>query len=143
MKSLILKILIQGLSVFLVAALLPGIRVHHFGSALLAGLCLSAVNALVKPLIILLTLPFTLVTLGFFLFLINGFCFWLASVMVPGFEVHGFFSAVFGAMLFTIIGWLLHALISPPSVKIHTYGTSGDDPPPSGIKRVKARVIQS
>ena len=81
-------------------------------AALGAGLVLGLVNAVVRPILILLTLPFTLLTLGLFLFVLNGLCLWLTSLLVKGFEVHGFWSAVFGALLVSIVSWLLTTSVS-------------------------------
>src|SRR5437870_13172099 len=79
---------------------------------LAAGLVLALINAVVRPVLIFLTLPFTLVTLGLFLFVLNAFCLWLTSWLVKGFEVHGFWPAVFGAMLVSVVIWLLNAFLS-------------------------------
>src|SRR5437879_5061934 len=76
---------------------------------LAAGLVLALINAVVRPILLLLTLPITLVTLGLFLFVLNAFCLWLTSELVKGFEVHGFWPAVFGAMLVSVVSWLVNA----------------------------------
>src|SRR5256885_12835577 len=79
---------------------------------LAAGLVLALINAVVRPILLLLTLPITLVTLGLFLFVLNAFCLWLTSELVKGFEVHGFWPPVFGAMLVTVVSWLVNAFLS-------------------------------
>ena len=81
-------------------------------AALGAGLVLGLVNAVVRPILILLTLPFTLLTLGLFLFVLNGLCLWLTSALVKGFDVHGFWSAVFGSVLVSVVSWLLTTSVS-------------------------------
>ena len=95
-----------------VAYLLPaGIEVTSFGSAMLAALVIGLLNTLVRPVLVLLTLPVTLLTLGLFYFVLNGLLFWWAGHMLDGFEVHGFVSAVLGAILYSVIAWALSALV--------------------------------
>jgi putative membrane protein len=85
--------------------------VSGFGAALIAALVLGFINTLVRPVLALLTLPITVLTLGIFYLVLNGLLFWLASALLPGFHVAGFGSAVFGAILYGIIAWALSALI--------------------------------
>lgn len=135
-RRFILRLLIQTAAIGVVAQLLPGIAISGPLPAAVAALLLSLVNLLVKPLLIVLTLPITLVSLGVFLLFINGFCFWLVSALVPGFEIHGVFSAVFGAVLVTILTWVLQALLDPP------HDSSGpQDHRPHGVKFVKSEII--
>jgi putative membrane protein len=94
-----------------VAYLLPGITVASFGSALIAALVLGLVNMLVKPVLVLLTLPITIVTLGLFLIVINALLFWFVGSVLKGFQVNGFWWAVGGAILYSIISGLLTKLI--------------------------------
>jgi putative membrane protein len=82
------------------------------GPAIIAGVLLGLVNALVRPILILLTLPFTLVTLGFFLFVVNAICFALTAALVPGFDLSGFFAAFFGALVVTLVSWVVSALVT-------------------------------
>lgn len=93
------------------AYLLPGITVASFGSALIAALVLGLVNMLVKPVLVLLTLPITIVTLGLFLIVINALLFWFVGSVLKGFQVNGFWWAVGGAILYSIISGLLTKLI--------------------------------
>ena len=93
------------------SSLLPGITVASFGSALIAALVLGLVNMLVKPVLVLLTLPITIVTLGLFLIVINALLFWLVGSVLKGFQVNGFWWAVGGAFLYSIISGLLTKLI--------------------------------
>ena len=76
------------------------------------GLLLGLVNAVVRPVLIILTLPITLVTLGLFLLVLNGLCFWLVASIVKGFYVAGFWSAFLGALIVSIVSWTMTALIS-------------------------------
>lgn len=81
-------------------------------AALGAGLVLGLINAVVRPVLVLLTLPVTLLTLGLFLFVLNGLCLWLASLLVRGFAVHGFWAAVLGALLVGVVSSVLTAVLS-------------------------------
>src|SRR3989338_3804755 len=77
-----------------------------------AGLVLGLINAIVRPILVVLTLPVTLVTLGLFLLVLNGLCLWFTSRLVTGFEVHGFWAAVWGALLVSVGSWILNAFVS-------------------------------
>jgi putative membrane protein len=111
MRLLLLWIL-NAVALLAVTYLLPAIQVAGFGSALLAALVLGFINTLVRPLLAILTLPITVLTLGIFYLLLNGLLFWLAGALLPGFEVAGFWAAVFGAILYGVIAWALSALVS-------------------------------
>jgi putative membrane protein len=91
--------------------LMSSIRVDSFASALIAALVLGLINTFIRPLLILLTLPATLLTLGLFIFVINGLLFWAVGSWVEGFHVAGFWAAVGGAILYSIISWALSALV--------------------------------
>ncbi len=108
---MIFKWIINAAILFLVAFLYPGIIIGNFYAALIAILILGLVNLFIKPLILLLTLPLNVLTLGLFTFVINGFMFWLVSTIVKGFDVASFWSAVVGALLYSIISWLLNGLL--------------------------------
>jgi putative membrane protein len=94
-----------------VAYLMPSIQVSSFGAALVAALVLGLVNAVVRPVLVLLTLPVTVLTLGLFIFVLNGLLFWMVGTWLEGFDVGGFWSGVIGALLFSIVSWLLSALV--------------------------------
>ena len=108
---LILLWLLNALALLAVAYLMPSIRVASFGSAMLAALVLGLINAVLRPLLVVLTLPATLLTLGLFLFVINGLMFWLAGSMLEGFHVGGFWSGVLGAVLYSIFSSLLSSFL--------------------------------
>jgi putative membrane protein len=108
----LIRVLINALAIYFTAAIVPGIALSGLMAALGAGLVLGLVNAVVRPILIFLTLPFTLLTLGLFLFVLNGLCLWLTSALVKGFEVHGFWSAVFGSILVSVVSWLLTTSVS-------------------------------
>ncbi|ARP84761.1 hypothetical protein CAL26_25790 [Bordetella genomosp. 9] len=109
--SLILVWILNAVALLVVAYLLPGIAVASFGSALIAALVLGLLNMLVKPVLVLLTLPITLVTLGLFLIVLNALLFWFAGSILKGFQVNGFWWAVIGAILYSIISGLLSTLL--------------------------------
>jgi len=108
---LILLWLLNAAALLAVAYLMPSIQVASFASAMIAAVVLGLVNAVLRPLLILLTLPVTLLTLGLFLFVLNGLMFWLAGSMLDGFVVGGFWSGVFGAVLYSVFSSLLSSLL--------------------------------
>ncbi len=107
----LLRLVLNGAAVFLAAQLIPGIGVASPGAALAAGIVLGLVNAIIRPLLILLTLPATLLTLGLVIFVINAICLALAAWLVPGFTINNFSSALLGALVISITSWLLSALL--------------------------------
>ena len=112
--KLLLVWLINAAALMAVAYLLPGIAVSSFVVALVAALVLGLVNAVIRPILVLLTLPATLLTLGLFIFVINGLLFWLVGSYIEGFTVTGFWPGVFGAIAYSILSWALSALLLPP-----------------------------
>ena len=106
------RVLLNALAIGVAAWLVPGVQLSGPIPAVIAGVLLGFVNALVKPILILLTLPFTLVTLGFFLFVVNAICFALTAALVPGFDLSGFSAAFFGALVVTLVSWVVNALIA-------------------------------
>jgi len=108
----LIRLLANTLAILAAAYMLPGIDVSGGLSLLAAALVLALINTFVRPVLLFLTLPFTLVTLGLFIFLLNAFCLWLTSQLVKGFEVHGFWTAVFGALIISVVSWAVTALLS-------------------------------
>ena len=108
---LLITWLINTVALFGVTFVLQSVRVDTFGTALIAALILGLVNTLIRPVLVLLTLPVTLLTLGLFIFVINGLLFWAVASLLSGFQVAGFWSAVGGALVYSIISWALSALI--------------------------------
>src|SRR5258706_13142646 len=94
--------IINALSLLALPYLFSGIRVEGFYTALIVALVLGLINAIVRPLLILLTLPLTIVTLGLFIFAINGLLFWFVASFVDGFVVSGFWAAVWGAIAYSV-----------------------------------------
>ncbi len=109
--EIILVWILNAVALLVVAYILPGITVASFGSALIAALVLGLLNTLVKPLLILLTLPITIVTLGLFLLVLNALVFWFAGSVLKGFHVNGFWWAVLGAVVYSLVSGLLSRLI--------------------------------
>ena len=103
--------IINALALLIITHLVPSIQIRGFGTALIVALVLGLINATLRWLLILLTLPVTIVTLGLFIFVINALMFWLAAALLKGFEVNGFWSALFGSVLYSVVSWILSALI--------------------------------
>lgn len=98
-------------ALLLVANLYPGVTVQSFGTALIAALVLGLLNTLVRPLLVLLTLPVTLLTLGLFLFVINALMFWAAASVLDGFRVAGFGAALIGSVIYSLCGMVIDAAV--------------------------------
>ena len=107
-----MRVLLNALAVSVAAYFVPGVILTGPGPAILAGVILGFVNAIVRPVLLLLTLPFTLLTLGLFIFVVNAICFALTAALVPGFDLSGFWSAFFGALIVTIVSWVLNGLLA-------------------------------
>jgi len=108
---LLLVWLINAAALFALPYLMSSIKVDSIVSALIAALVLGLINTFIRPVLVLLTLPATLLTLGLFIFVINGLLFWWVGSFVDGFHVSGFWSGFFGAIIYSIISWLLSALL--------------------------------
>jgi putative membrane protein len=111
MFALIANWFLSALSLFIVSRIVPGIFVENFGSALIAVVVIGLVNALIKPILLLLTLPLTIMTLGLFALVINALMLMLAGSVLPGFRVEGFVAALIGSILLSLITILLHSLV--------------------------------
>ena len=110
--SLIIRWFINALALMLVAYLYSGVQVTGIVQALIAALVLGLVNALIRPILVLLTLPVTILTLGLFIFIINAFLFWFVAEIVKGFTVTGFTGALIGSLMFSVITIITSWLIS-------------------------------
>lgn len=108
---LILVWFINAVALLAVPYVMPSISVSSFGTALIAALILGLVNAIIRPILVILTLPVTLLTLGLFIFVINGLLFWFVGNALEGFHVAGLWAGVFGAIVYSVISWLLSALL--------------------------------
>lgn len=109
--TLLLVWILNAIALLIVAYVLPGIHVASFGAALIAALVLGLLNTLVKPVLVLLTLPITVVTLGLFLLVLNALVFWFAGSILKGFQVNGFWWAVGGAIVYSLVSGLLSGLL--------------------------------
>jgi putative membrane protein len=109
--NLLLVWLINALALLALPYLVPSVQVDSFYTALIAALVLGFVNTLIRPLLVLLTLPVTVLTLGLFVFVINGLLFWFVASFVKGFSVAGFWSAFIGAIVYALISWAASTLV--------------------------------
>jgi putative membrane protein len=111
MTTIVITWIANSLAIYAVAYFMRGVDVASFRDALLAGALLSIVNALVKPIVVVLTLPLTIVTLGLFYFVVTAFCLWLTAQFAPGFMLHGFFTTIVASILISIISAVLHSAL--------------------------------
>ena len=109
--AFLFRLLVGMLSLGLAARIIPGIYVDGWVTLLLASLLLSIVNAVVKPVFVILTFPVTVLTLGLFLFVVNAAMLGLVAWLLPGFAIAGFFPAILGWLVVAFTGWLLNSLI--------------------------------
>lgn len=103
--------LINAVALFLLPYVFPWVKIDEPTTAIIAALVLGLINTLIRPILVILTLPVTIITLGLFIFIINGLTFWAVAHWVTGFHVTGFWAAVFGAIVYSIISWALSALL--------------------------------
>ena len=110
MKMLVRWLLLAA-ALLLVAYLYPGVTVTSFGAAMIAAFVLGLLNTIVRPLLVLLTLPVTLLTLGLFLFVINALMFWAAASLLDGFKVNGFAAALIGSLIYSLCGMVIDVAV--------------------------------
>ncbi len=109
-KALV-RVILTAAALMGIASIVPGITITSFFVALFVALLWGLITLVVRPVLLLLTLPITLLTLGLSIFILNAILFWLVSVFVPGFMISGFLPALEGSLLLTLVGWVLHALV--------------------------------
>ena len=109
--KLVLKWVLSAAALLVVAYLYGGVVVNNFTSALIAAAVIGLLNMVVRPILVVLTLPATVLTLGLFLFVINALMFWAASGMLNGFHVAGFWAALLGSLIYSALGLLIDALV--------------------------------
>jgi putative membrane protein len=109
MIASLLTLLATALSLLIVDLVVPGVNLSTFPAALIAAAAIGGVNAFVKPVISTLSLPLNIVSLGAFSFVVNGLCFWLASVLVPGFQVHGFLAFILAPVILSAVNTFLNS----------------------------------
>lgn len=114
---LLLIWVINSASLITVAYLLPGITISSFRAAFIGALVLGLVNTFIRPLMVILTLPATILTLGLFIFLINGALFWWVGTYVDGFTVDSLGAGIVGAILYSLIAWVLSIALLPKNAK--------------------------
>jgi putative membrane protein len=112
MRGLLIRWLILTLAVLCASYLLEGIYVRTFFSAFFAAAVLGILNSFFRPVLFVLTLPINIVTFGLFTFVINALMLKLASEVIPGFDVHGFWTAVFGSLIISIVNWVITSFIN-------------------------------
>ena len=108
----LVRLIVNAAALWVAAQLVPGIMVTGLTPLALAAVVLGLINAIVRPILLVLTLPLTLLTLGLFIFVLNAFCLWLTSRLVPGFVIQSFGAALLGALVVSIVSWLLTAFVS-------------------------------
>ena len=111
MLKLILKWLLSAAALLGVTYIYSGVNVASFGTAMVAALVIGLLNMLVRPILVVLTIPVTLITLGLFLFVINALMFWAASGLIGGFQVNGFWAALLGSLIYSALGVVIDALL--------------------------------
>ncbi|MEK9176056.1 MAG: phage holin family protein [Patescibacteria group bacterium] len=110
--NILINWILSAVTVFASAYVLPGIHVQNFTTALIAALVIGIINAFLKPVLTILTLPITIITLGIFSFVLNAFLIMIADYLVPGFKVDGFFWALILSLILTIVGSIYHNFVS-------------------------------
>jgi putative membrane protein len=108
---LLIKWLLSALALLAVTYIYSGVQVTSYSSALLAAAVIGLLNMFVRPVLVVLTLPVTIVTLGLFLFVINALLFWAASGLLSGFHVNGFLAALIGSLLYSILGLIIESAL--------------------------------
>ena len=140
MKSFLMRWLVTMIAVA-IAVQLTGIRAEGWVPIAIAALLLGVINAVIRPILLLLSLPFILVTLGFFILVVNALMLWVVGKLVPGFLVDGFGNAFFGSIIISVVNWALSAVFKGNDGQYHimTHHTEVK----TGMKRVEGRVIDS
>jgi putative membrane protein len=130
MKGILIRWLTTTAAIVATAYLLDGIQVSGFLPALLAAALLGILNAFFRPIALLLTLPINILSLGLFTFIINALMLKMASGVIPGFDVYGFWTAIFGSLLISLISWLLNSFITEQATVVSSiHIKSGPDAP--------------
>ena len=111
MRGLVVRWAVSALALYLTSEIVSGIEVRSLGALLMAAVMIGIINAFVRPIVLLLTLPLSVLTLGLFALVVNATMLWLASTLVPGFEVHGFWAALFGWLLLSLLTFTINVLI--------------------------------
>jgi putative membrane protein len=111
LKGLIVRFVFGVVGLWIAAHVVPGISYRNLGSLMAASPILGMINAVIRPILVILTLPLTLITFGLFLLVINAFTLWMVTLFLHGFHVHGFVAALIGAIIVSIASWFGQALV--------------------------------
>jgi putative membrane protein len=141
MKSFLIRWLVTTLAVAVASKLIPGIHTEGWGSLVCMALFLGVINAFIRPVLLLLSLPFIVVTLGFFILIVNTLTFWLAGGLVPGFHVEGFWNAFFGSIVVSIVSWAFSGFVRGSDGQVRVL-TREDQFGGVVEKRVEGRTIE-
>lgn len=136
MAAFLIRWFVTTVAVFVATKIVPGIQCEPVGALLGASLLLGIINAFVRPLLLLLSLPFIIVTMGLFIFVVNALLLLLVSTLIPPFHVDGFWSAFFGAIIISLVSWILSSFFRTSDGRIHVITHH-----PS-VKKADARTIQ-
>lgn len=139
MAAFLLRWFVITVAVLVAERILPGIHCEGWGALLGASLLLGIINAFIRPILLLLSLPFIIVTMGLFIFVVNALLLLLVSRIIPEFTVDGFWNAFFGAIIISIVSWILSSFFRGSDGKIYTITHHS---PAGGIKSAKARVVE-
>jgi putative membrane protein len=112
MIKILIKWALSAMVLLAIAHFYPGVQVSNFTSALIAAFAIGLLNTVLRPILVVLTLPVTLITLGLFLFVINALMFWAAGSVLEGFEVKGFVAALVGSLMYSVAGIIIEAAVS-------------------------------
>jgi putative membrane protein len=110
MSPILISWLVTTVAILIAAYVIPGIRIESLGAALIGAAILGILNVVLKPILVILTLPITLLTLGLFLFVVNALVFLLAGSLLSGFHVDSFWSALLGSLVVSIVSYIAHSL---------------------------------
>lgn len=111
MKGFVIRLLITALGLWVADRLLPGVEISGTGSLILSAVLLGVVNAVIRPIVLILTLPLTILTLGLFVLIVNGISLGIAAWLVPGFHITGLWSATLGAIIVGLTSWVASAFV--------------------------------
>ncbi len=136
MVAFLIRWFVTTVAVFVAGKIVPGITCEPIGALLGASLLLGIINAFVRPVLLLLSLPFIIVTMGLFIFVVNALLLLLVSTLIPPFHVDGFWSAFFGAIIISLVSWILSSFFRTSDGRIHSITHH-----PS-IKNADARTIK-
>ena len=126
MKNLIVKWCVNIIALSVVVYLVPGIYIERWQTAIIVGILLAFLNTFLKPILLFLTLPFNILTLGLFTFVVNGIIFFLVSKLVYGFTITSFWNAVWGSFFFSIASFFLNIMVMPSRPDVVKYYDTDD-----------------